>query len=198
MKYLKIFEDFNLPEIKNVNELINKLKEYKIPVDYWGTGSAKTVEHLLDELNNNECIVTVENDTLVRYIEFVGIRMFYKDKDNNVYTLKEDRQEFKDGRVRRRDMQSSVSEKMVFGEDPVESAVRGIEEELNVKVRSSQLKKWRDLNYDGGSQSYPGLKTKYKGHQFTCYIDDTQYKSEGYIEVQKDKSTFFVWHKIEQ
>ncbi len=198
MKYLKVFEDFNLPEIKSVDDLVNKLKEYKIPVDYWGTGNAKTVEHLLDELNNDECIITVESNYLVRYIEFVGIRMFYKDKEGNSYTLKEDRQEFKDGRTRRRDMQSSVSEKMKFGEDPLESAIRGIQEELGIRVMFNQLKKWRDLNYDGRSQSYPGLKTKYKGHQFTCWLDDRQYNPNGYVEIQKDKSTFFIWHKIEQ
>lgn len=198
MRYLKIFEYFNLQEIKDIKTLTSKLKEYKVPIDYWGTGHAKTVEHLLDELLNDECHIKDEGGYLVRYIEFVGIRIFYKDKDGNLFYLKEDRQEFKDGRTRRRTMPSSVSEKMKFGEDPSVSSIRGIEEELGIKVTQNQLMKQRDLDYDGGSQSYPGLKTRYKGHQYTCYLRDNQYNPKGYVEVQKDKSTFFVWVKAEQ
>jgi hypothetical protein len=92
-------------------------------------------------------------------------------------------------------MPSSVSEKMKFGEDPLISAIRGIEEELGVKVEGHQLRKHKDLNYDGGSMSYPGLETKYKGHQYMCYFDNSQFDPNGYVEIQKDKKTFFVWYK---
>lgn len=195
MKYIKIFEDFNPRSIRNVEELENKLKEYSIPVEEWGTGEAKTIEHLFDELNNDDCSVEDRGGYLIRSIEFVGIRIYYKDKDNNTWVLKEDKQEFKDGRVRRRNMQSSVSEKMKFGEDPSIAAIRGIEEELGVEIGREQLTKMRDLSYNGGSQSYPGLRTKYKGHQFTCFFNHNQFNENGYIEVQKDKSTFFKWFK---
>ena len=43
--------------------------------------------------------------------------------------------------------------------------------------------------------SYPGLETKYKGHQYMCYFDKSQFDPNGYVEIQKDKKTFFVWHK---
>lgn len=198
MKYLKIFEDFNPSEMVNLSELTNKLKEYNVPVDHWGTGSAKTITHLLNELKNDECVIVDEGGYLVRYIEFVGVEVFYTDKDGVLYVLREDRQEFKDGRTRRRSMMSSVAEKMKAGEDPLESAMRGIEEELNFVVSSDQLKMEANLDYDAGSQSYPGLKTKYKGHKFTCFINEQQYEPKGYIEVQEDKSTFFIWHKKEQ
>lgn len=62
---------------------------------------------------------------------------------------------------------------------------------------SEQLIKQRDLNYRGGSLSYPGLTSKYKGHQFTCYLTEQQFNPEGYIEKQEDKSTFFTWVKYE-
>jgi hypothetical protein len=192
MNYIKLFENFtNQPLV----DLENKLMRYSIPIQQWGTENAKTTEHLLDELNNEECIIRDEGGYLVRYIEFVGIRMLYKDKDGITWLLKEDRQEFKDGRIRRRDMQASVSEKMKSGENPLVSAVRGIEEELGFKVESSQLIKLTPLYYNGGSQSYPGLKSKYVGHQFTCYLTHEQFVKNGYVEVQKDKSTFFKWIK---
>jgi hypothetical protein len=195
MKYIKIFEDFNPNLINTVEELTNKLKEYSIPVEEWGTGEAKNVEHLLDEIRGEECNVEDRGGYLIRSIEFVGVRIYHKDKDNVTWVLKEDKQEFKDGRVRRRNMPSSVSEKMKFGEDSLISAIRGIKEELGINVEGHQLIKMRDLFYNGGSQSYPGLRTRYKGHQFTCFFNDDQFDENGYIEVQKDKSTFFKWFK---
>ena len=93
-------------------------------------------------------------------------------------------------------MPSSVSEKMKFGEDPLKSAVRGIKEELGIDITPNQLSKRRDLFYDGGSLSYPGLQTKYKGHQYICELEHHQFDQDGYVEVQKDKKTFFVWHKL--
>jgi hypothetical protein len=195
MKYIKIFEDFNPNLINTVEELTNKLKEYSIPVEEWGTGEAKNVEHLLDEIRGEECNVEDRGEYLIRSIEFVGVRIYHKDKDNVTWVLKEDKQEFKDGRVRRRNMPSSVSEKMKFGEDSLISAIRGIKEELGINVEGHQLIKMRDLFYNGGSQSYPGLRTRYKGHQFTCFFNDDQFDENGYIEVQKDKSAFFKWFK---
>lgn len=195
MKYIKIFEDFNPNSINTVEELKNKLKEYSVPIEEWGTGEAKNVEHLLDEIRGEECNVEDRGGYLIRSIEFVGVRIYHKDKDNVTWVLKEDKQEFKDGRVRRRNMPSSVSEKMKFGEDPLISSIRGIKEELGVAVEGHQLIKMKDLSYNGGSQSYPGLRTKYKGYQFTCLFNNDQFDENGYIEVQKDKSTFFKWFK---
>jgi hypothetical protein len=192
MKWIKLYEEFD----QELTDLINLLKKHDIPCDLWGTGKSKTVNHLLDELKNNECELTEMNGTLTRFIEFVGVKIFYTDKEGQRWFLKEDRQEFKDGRVRRRNMPSSVSEKMVAGEDPLIAAIRGIREELGVKVYGHQLMKRRDLHYDGGSLSYPGLDTKYKGHKFICEFDDSQFEHTGYIEVQSDKNTFFVWNKI--
>lgn len=195
MNRIKLFEDFDVNQINSIYDLTSKLKEYSVPISTWGTGYAKTIENLYDELKEDECILVDEGGYLVRYIEFVGIRVLYKDRDNQTWVLKEDRQEFTDGRVRRRTMPSSVSEKMKFGEDSLVAAIRGIKEELSVKIEAHQLRKHRPLYYTGGSQSYPGLKAKYKGHQYVCYLEEHQFKKGGYVEFQKDKHTFFKWQK---
>lgn len=192
MKWIKLFEDF---ENQKLNDLKNQLLKFSIPIDNWGTGKSKTINHLLDELENKECSLSEIDNDILRSIEFVGIKIYFQSPDSN-WVLKEDRQEFNDGRIRRRNMPSSVSEKMKAGEDPLIAAVRGIEEELGIKIEQNQLTKRRDLFYDGGSLSYPGLKTKYKGYQFTCYLQPHQFDENGYVEVQKDKKTYFVWHKI--
>ncbi len=194
MKHLKLYEYFSSNEIKTTEDLITKLGEYGIPHETWGKGEAKSVENLLDELTNSECIIVEEDGQLVRYIEFVGINIFYNE-DGNKYLLTEDRQVFNDGRVRKRKMLASVSEKMKSGENPLVSAIRGIKEELGIDVGKYQLEEKKDIGYDNKSQSYPGLSSKYKGHIFNCKLVSSQYREEGYIEVQKDKSTFFVWKK---
>ena len=196
MRYIKIWEEFISKNIKSEKELSDKLTEFEVPIDTWGQGQAKTVKHLFDELQHEECHIEDRGGFLVRYLEFVGVRIFYK-KGEEILYLKEDRQEFNDGRTRKREMPSSVSEKMKFGENPQLSDIRGIKEDLGIYVKPEQLIKQRDLNYRGGSLSYPGLTSKYKGHQFTCYLTEQQFNPEGYIEKQEDKSTFFTWVKYE-
>lgn len=190
-----MFEDFKEKSVDTIKDLYNLLKKYSVPVQSWGYGESKTIDSLLDEIENQESIISDEGGYLVRYVEFVGIRVLYKDSNENTWILIEDRQEFKDGRVRKRNMPSSVSEKMKFGEDSLVAAIRGIREELNIDIESHQLRKHRPLYYNGGSMSYPGLRTKYKGHQYTCYLTEDQFNPGGYLEDQSDKLTFFKWIK---
>ena len=194
MKFKK-YESFGNITPDSIEDLKRKLVEFSIPVEEWGTGYAKTIEHLYNEILEEESIIKEIDGYLVRQIEYVGVRVLYKDENEITWLLKEDRQEFKDGRTRRRNMESSVSEKMKFGEDSTISAIRGIKEELGIDVSMDQLIKQRPHFYDGGSQSYPGLKSKYKGNHFTCYLNDNQFNPDGYVENQKDKSTFFIWVK---
>jgi hypothetical protein len=186
---IKLFEEFNLTEIEEM------LKKWKVPYEMWGTGKSKTLKHLQNELDEEECSLVETSDKLIRLIEFVGIKIYFK-KDGETFFLKEERQEFNDGRIRRRNIPSSVSEKMKFGEDPLIAAIRGIREELGVKIMGHQLTKQSDLHYDSGSLSYPGLETKYKGHKFICHFNDEQYDPKGYVEIQEDKKTFFSWVKL--
>lgn len=195
MRLIKLFEDFNSYVQKDINELINYLRKYSIPISAWGTGKSKTVEELHDELVNKECSIIEDGDNIVRIIEFVAIKVYYRDDNGDVYFLKEDRQEFNDGRTRRRNMPTSVAEKMKSGESPLVAGVRGIKEELNVEIKSAQLTKQKDIRYNGGSMSYPGLRSKYKGYQFICFFDRSQFNIDGYIEVQRTKKTYFKWVK---
>ena len=195
MRLIKLFEDFNSKIFQSVDELENYLRKFNIPISSWGTGKAKDLEDLCYEIINKECQLIESGESLHRIIEFVGIKVYYKDEDDNLYVLREDRQEFNDGRVRRRNMPTSVAEKMQFGESPTVAGIRGIKEELNINVSSSQLIKHKDLQYNGSSMSYPGLLAKYKGHQFTCYLTKEQFNSDGYVEIQRTKKTFFKWTK---
>ena len=122
MKLIKLFEEFENKDLNNLKIYLNK---FSIPIDNWGTGKSKTVQHLLDELQNDECLLSEVDNTLIRSIEFVGLKVYFTSKEGR-WILKEDKQEFNDGRIRRRNMPSSVSEKMKAGENPTMAALRGV------------------------------------------------------------------------
>jgi hypothetical protein len=148
--------------------------------------------HLFKEIESGECTVLEERGNLLREIEFVMCEMFYHN-GKNLFKLIEEKQVFNDGRTRTRDKESSVSEKMMIGEDPLESLIRGVEEELGIILDESQIEEEGGVEKTEASQSFPGLTTKYNGHNFTCFLNQSQYNPNGYIEVQKDKSTYFIW-----
>lgn len=190
MRYVKLFEDFN-----NIENLSDKLKKYHIPIEKWGTGESKTIKHLFNELQGGECRLAKEEGRLTRFIDFTSVKVFYK-HGKSTYFLVEDRQEFKDGRVRKRSTGTSVAEKMKIGEDPLKAAIRGIEEELNIRISRDQIQIDKPLfSSDKESGSYPGLRTKYNKYSFVCYLNSSQFKQE-YVEIQEDKSTFFKWIRI--
>ena len=190
MKYIKLFEGF-----RDINDLIKKLKEFNIPIDTWNTNEYKSVDNLMQEIESDDCYLKEQDGRLVRHVDFATIVIYYKDGDG-VLKLKEDRQEFSDGRVRKRN-QDGVSEKMKQGEIPVESAIRGIKEELDVVVEKSQLNYIEESNKESDSVSYPGLSAKYKKYLFKCYLNKEQFNPDGYIEVQENLKTFFKWEKEE-
>jgi hypothetical protein len=188
MKYILSTKQFENLHYNNSIDLKSYLMNYGIPVDEWGKGYAKTIGHLEKEIESEECSLVEDNGTLIREIEFVMCEIFYND-----LKLKEEKQIFKDGRERTRVKESSMSEKMKIGEDPLNSLIRGIEEELGVNVREDQLISQGVIRRESVSESFPGLTTRYLGHKFSCVFDDSQYNPEGYVEHQKDKSTYFIW-----
>lgn len=191
MKHLILFENYpqNPVDLKSLEEYLLK---FGIPLEKWGKGYAKTLSHLLREIESGECTISEKNGNLLREIEFVMCEMFYAD-GKNLFKLIEEKQVFNDGRARIRDKESSVSEKMIIGEDPLESLIRGVQEELGIIIDESQIEEEMDVKKTEPSQSFPGLITSYNGHNFTCFLNKSQYNPNGYIEVQKDKSTYFIW-----
>jgi hypothetical protein len=193
MKHLILFENYpqNPVDLKSLEEY---LLRFGIPLEKWGKGYAKTLSHLLKEIESGECTILEEGGNLLREIEFAMCEMFYRD-GKNLFKLIEKKQVFNDGRTRIRDKESSVSEKIMIGEDPLESLIRGVKEELGIILGESQIEEVGDVKKTESSQSFPGLITKYSGHNFTCFLNQDQYNPNGYVEVQKDKSTYFIWEE---
>lgn len=202
MRYLKLFEEWNeeimmkIGQEKDYLDLLDLLKKFNVPLDEWGKGSAKTVAHLYNEVKEGETILKEEGDKLVREVEFVGARVIYKKEDGEILRLYEDKQVFKDGRIRKRKtMPYSMAEKFKAGEDPKASVIRGMKEELGIEINKEQFVFYnrvrKNINDD-----YPGIDSYHTGHEFLVLLNDEQYDPEGYIERQPDKDVHFTWRPI--
>ena len=171
------------------------LEKHGISTKSWGTGSAKTIEHLQKELNSGESILIDNEGVLIRQITVLYIDVFCE-FNGSVFRLKEDKQVFIDGRERKRDyLTCSMAEKLKANETPDKKAVaRAISEELGVNLLKSI--KFGDVEIkEQESPSYPCLNTKLTIHKLIVELDESEFKPNGYVEVQEDKSTFFVWDK---
>lgn len=197
-------ENAEIPREAALSALQQRLRGAGIDTAEWGTGAGKTLEHLQKEIEGGETVlVTGEDGELLRRVVVGGADVFYTSPDGKRYRLSEDRQVFADSdgedgesRERRRNLGHSVSEKMKPNEDPEEAMVRGIREELGVEGEI-------DLTATGteeqlrSSPSYPGLQSQYIRHGFEATLSDQQFRPEGYVEIQEDKSTYFVWKEVE-
>lgn len=182
--------------IDSIEELKSYLEEFNIPLEKYGKGTYKTINHLLNEIKEGETKLVEKDGKLERYVEFIGARIVYKDDNGDFWRLYETKQVFKDGRKRvRKTMPYSMAEKFKSGEDIKEGIIRGMEEELGIKVSKDQFAYYNTkiIREDG---DYPGIKSFHKGHEFLVNLTDDQFKKEGYIERQADKDVYFGWKKM--
>lgn len=196
----EVLPPLKMEKLETTDLTLAKLRDYllssEIPVDTWGSGTSKTIQHLIDELQSGESTLGKnENGEIIRTINGVGLNVYFED-GNNKLVLIEEEQIFNDGRKRRRKLKSSIGEKMKTGEDPVDAAKRSMLEELgmsNFKLPTTYIVEDRE---PVNSDSFPGLITKNTVYVFDCYVADEEFNPSGYIEEQTDKTTYFVWREV--
>lgn len=171
------------------------LASHGVPVEVYGTKGFKTVGHLYKEVEEVETVLTEEEGSLVRRVEFVGARVIYRAPEGTL-RLYEAKQVFKDGRTRvRENMPYSAAEKFKTGEDPKEVLIRGMEEELGLQVDPSQFAFYNRKEVEN-NDDYPGIRSFHVGHEFVVNLRDDQFVAEGYVERQSDKDVYFEWRPI--
>ena len=187
MKYLKFFES----DVNTNRDVESLLIKYKVPLDIWGTKGYKTLNHLLSEIEEGETVLSEVNGELVRRVEFVGARVIYRKGKVN-YRLYEEKQVFKDGRTRKRNLPYSMAEKFKAGEDHEESIIRGMEEELDIVINKDQFVFYnkKEIKND---DDFPGIKSTHTGYEYLVILNENQYEPDGYIERQSDKDVYFTW-----
>ncbi|MGK5093351.1 inositol monophosphatase family protein [Deltaproteobacteria bacterium TL4] len=177
--------------ISNINELEAVMESHGINSQLFGVGEAKTLENLWKELQDGETFLEIRNKTLIRKIRVVSIRVHYKTEEGQRYVIREDRQEFNDGRVRVRSfLEASVSEKLLLQETPEMGAKRALQEELQLDV-IGEIQRGTSRIEEKYSQSYPGLKTIYETHLFRYDLHHDEFRKDGYEERQENKTTYF-------
>ncbi len=165
-------ENFENKENFATNTLQKQLIDAGIDTSMWGTGQAKTLANLQKEIESGETVlITGETGELLRRVIVGGADIYYQSPNGKKYRLREDRQVFKDGRERRRDLEQAVSEKMKPDEDPKDAMIRGIQEELGLGDEINLTEMGTDTQRVT-SPSYPGLESEYIRHKFQATLVD--------------------------
>lgn len=184
-------------ETPTIEQLESLLRAYGIDTAKWGKGEAKKVSDLFVEIAEGETQLVVDDtQELLRLVNVLTVKISHTDEFGNTFDLREDRQEFDDGRPPRRRpfLEGAVSGKMYKGEDLFDAARREIGEEIGVTTLfpiwvSEQKTELRN------SQSYPELTSQYNLAVMGAKLNAEQFNPEGYIEHQKGITTYFVWQK---
>ena len=200
MKSPEVYRSSQTEILININRerLVSNLTETSARLDEWSTGNAKTIDHFLSEINCGESKVLItENKEVKRHVGVVAVEVIYISKQQAiVYGLREDRQEFNDGRTRRRSLSTTLGEKIKPGEEPDEAAQRALKEELDIDTGCFELKEFRSRCEVHESESYPGVTTYCDSYPYIAIIDDEAYNPDGYVEKQADKTKYYVWEIV--
>lgn len=180
----------------SIEELTTILGAAGVPLELWGQGSAKTIEHLHKEIVEGESEVYRDaSGSLRRQVAVTWVDVLYISPSGETFLLKEDRQVFTDGRVRTRTLPGSLMEKRKPGEEAVDAAMRALSEEINIDDPVG-LYQIPTETKPSKTDSYPGLNSSYAVTGFVAEIPHGSYKPEGYIEVQPDKTNYYVWEQL--
>ena len=174
----------------SLKSLEQKLTKYGIDVSKFGKGEAKTIGHLLGEVESGESELIERNGELVRCLRVLNINVF-ADIQGMRHRLVESRQDFSDGRTRERKLSASISEKLHKDEGSEDSIGRALEEEIGVK-NFKIISPTQETVETVDSPSFPNLSSEYSIQTVDVLLDPSEYKDR-YQEVQKDKTTYFVW-----
>ncbi len=175
-------------------ELILLLESNDIQFRDWGAGASKTLEHLLKEIYEGEAELIQRDGSLLRVVTGSTIRVYYRNGAVLLY-LKEEKQIFNDGRVKRRELAGdmSIGEKLKPGEIPAVGAWRSLAEELGITEKLPLIPRPDIIKCPVPSVSFPGLYTLYTIFAFEVFLPERWYKPGGYIEAQPDKINYFSW-----
>ena len=175
-------------------DLARRLEQNAINFRGWGVDEGtKPLASLWEEVRLGECQLELREGRPVRVVRLAGVDVLC-----DGCHLVEVEQRFHDGRgIRRRNLETSLAEKLAKDEKPVLGARRGLAEEVGLTIEVP-LESRGTLERAQPSESYPGLPSLYKVHYFRVDLAPEQKSLVRLEERQKDKTTFFAWRPIEE
>jgi hypothetical protein len=176
-----------------LEDVLAALRIHNIDTSQW----SKTPEHLLKEIQAGDTRLRVNpQGDLERHTQTLLLTIYSPD---NTKRLVEDRQEYKDGIVRKRGTQW-ISEKHKPGEDIDKLVARAIREELfnneDVDITGVEVRPFPVPSQEGPKSAYDGLNTVNILTSKLARLPQELYREEGYVEYQNDKTNYFVWEDV--
>lgn len=177
--------------------IIRLLDRHNIDYSCWGYDGSKAVDQLVEELLQQESVLEIRGDMLVRRVDGVAVDVF-AEVNGQYYKLVEDRQEYRsDGAVRRRELSTSLGEKMRTGEDALMVMVRALQEELGIAVDQAEFQVGDTSRVLEPSKAFPGLMIDRGLTYGVIMIGEHDFVAYGYKEVQPTKTVYFVWEPVD-
>lgn len=178
-------------------EALRKLLDsYQISYANWGLEGTKRLEDLLAEVAEGEAILEDRNGKLTRVVDGVAVNV-YAEIDGAHYRLREDRQVFVcDGTVKRRNLSTSLGEKIKRDETHTQAIIRALREELGVTVGEAGVVIGDSMREVEASRVYPGIVSDRGLTMAAVILPRDQVRREGYVEHQPQKDNFFVWQLL--
>lgn len=181
-----------------VEALERFLNLYGIDTSDWGKGAAKSLDMMIEEINEGECkIVINDNGKAERILETCSVKMYYRDDKGMAWKLREQKKVLLSGQIIELTHTESIRGKIKKGENPEQALKREIKEEIGVSDNGYvKLKFLETKTHSGMPTVYPGLLSHYRQHYFETYLHKEFFNPDGYIEKQPHKTTYFVWEKL--
>lgn len=184
--------DVVVGEPANVDYLETLVKDHRIDISKFGVGQAKNLSALYHELGAHECCLLVRDDSLIRLVDLVVLRIASADGR----FLVEAEQTFSDGRSRTvqrlpavmcRAKGKGIESAMLEVARILESELKTTSEVVSVDVMNSQEEVTVEMTY---SQSYPGLQTIYRRFIFNARVSSKASARKALAIGQPDGSSF--------
>jgi hypothetical protein len=182
--------------VSGTGELKDLLEEHGFDTSRWGEGPTKTVDALWEEVDLGETEILEAGGEIIRRTRVVGVDVFAKFEDGQAYRLVEEKQVYSNGSERRRELITSLGEKVKSGEDPEAAVRRAVAEELGI-TSLTDVELLKELIVEKASLTYNGLATQLLLRLAKVTISEEAFDPQGYTEVQPDKSVHFKWEKLE-
>lgn len=181
-------------DITDVDALRELLIGHGFDLTHWGEGSTKPLEALWNELAEGESEIVSKMGIPTRRTNVAAVDVYATLPDAR-YRLAENKQVYNGGYERERGLITSLGEKIKRGETAETAVRRAVAEELGIRtVKSLELVGEQLLERE--SATFNGMLSDLVLYLAKVEIDPSDFRPEGYIEVQPDKSIYFNWHEI--
>ena len=174
-------------------ELGDILGQAGIDTSSW-SGEYKSLEELHQEVEHGDCfLVQDQSGQIFRRVRVVAVILDY-----DYQVLVEDTQTHNQtGEIRHRKIAGSLIEKLMLDESPEEGALRLLDEEMGLKVRSRNLGTFEQGMKNMHCPSYPGLQGEYHIYRTHVQMPVEMYQSS-YQEDFDPWTTSWKWVPADQ